>query len=248
MKCPECCKELNLKLNKCSNCGFPIEELKEQEMTKEIKKEPKKVKKEELDIEEKNDDEEIYEEVKMTSKNNTNIKEFVISGIFTFILILFLGVFKSISSLYSGDLTFFQMLKWCFHRFLNISYSAANLFVLVIVFFLGVGLILSALRKNIATILSCVGYSLFALALGLFGIIMSFADRDPNYIFYITIILVIGWNIYLMVRKDKPKEISIKSKKTSYVNEIKEAKKMFEDGTITEEEFKLLKNKIINKE
>ena len=29
MKCPECKKELNLKLNKCSNCGYPLDEIKE---------------------------------------------------------------------------------------------------------------------------------------------------------------------------------------------------------------------------
>ena len=254
MKCPECGKELNLKLDKCSNCGFPIEEIKMNEKEaekKENKKEKEVIKKEKLSNE--YDDKVIYEEIKNTSKNNTSIIDFIISGVFTFVLILFLGVIKTISSLHSGDLTFFQMLKWCLCRALNITYSTANYFIIVIVLFLGLGFILSALRKTAATVVSCVGYLLFALALGAFGIVMSFADRDPNYLFYIAIILTIGWIIYLIVRKDKTKEKVIKiekhvSTKSTYVNEIKEAKKMLDEGTITEEEFKLLKNKIINKE
>lgn len=231
MKCPECKKKLNLKLNKCSNCGYPLDKIKE-------------IEKEDIVLNQKQETEPVIKKIEKKHKNN-NRKDYLISGIFSAVLLACLGLLKSMNSLYSGTLSFFQMFKWTICRAFGITYMTSNLVVLVIVGFIILGFVLSSLRKKTATVLACIGYFLFTLALAAYGFIMYMLDRIPNIYYYITCFLILGWIIYLIIRKDKPKEIN---KGTSYLDEIKEAKNMLEEGIITEEEFKLLKNKIINKE
>lgn len=233
MKCPECNNEINLKLKHCSNCGYPISNLKEEHKVE------KKVS-ENLKLKESN-----KKEKDLNNFNKIFYKEELVKSIgFTLLLILFLNFFKIVVTQKSGNISIFEMMKWILTKYIGVTYSISNIFIVIIIAFLLLGMILSSTRRKIHSIIAIVGYILFTIFLILFGIALRIINRNYTMLFYLLIIIILIWIIYLFIRKDKV----VKVRKENIVDEIKEAKELLDNGIITEEEFRTLKSKILNKE
>jgi len=156
----------------------------------------------------------------------------LINIIFTIIymfLIVYLGCIKTMRS---GDYSICEFVNWYIFK----NHKLAEIIIMIALVLLGILYSINKTTQKIAK----VGYVLIFVVELLFMILLSKLKYQIYSSYFLILLFTIIWIVYLFIK------INVKNENHNYLENIKQAKELYDNNAITKEEYDRIKNNILN--